>query len=252
MLSRTAPRAPRLSPRAVGQVTVKRVRQKLGIRRVDQARRTPWHVLRGNSGFRRYFFGSVASDFGTWLQNTALVLLRIRMRAEAGPKRRSRIRDGFLIARRDRRIMILLLMVAAVIVADDPILVLGPALAKQLHAPSAWSSWFIAAPGGHCARIVPPNQAPPYAPAGSERAGSAGPVHALVRLRPVDMDRGRRRAGRRRQLPSCEFRDACRPPGQSEVPLLWPCRRLPGRAASPWLRWLTACSVVGSARSGPA
>ncbi len=77
----------------------------------------------------------------------SLVLLRLRMRAGGGLKRRSRIRDGFLAARHDRRIMILLLMVAAVTVADDPILVLGPALAKQLHAPAAWSSWFIAALG---------------------------------------------------------------------------------------------------------
>jgi hypothetical protein len=29
----------------------------------------------GNSGFRWYVFGSVSSDFGTWLQNTAQVLL---------------------------------------------------------------------------------------------------------------------------------------------------------------------------------
>ena len=43
--------------------------------------------------------------------------------------------------------MILLLMVAAVTVADDPILVLGPELAKQLHVSADWSGWFIAALG---------------------------------------------------------------------------------------------------------
>ena len=43
--------------------------------------------------------------------------------------------------------MVLLLMVAAVTVADDPILVLGPALARQLHATSIWSGYFIAALG---------------------------------------------------------------------------------------------------------
>jgi hypothetical protein len=270
-----------------------------GIKRVGQARRTPWHVLRGNGVFRLYFFGSVVSDFGTWLQNTAQVLLayqlahsvltvglvtfaqftsplllgpwagvltdrlggrltllctqvtsacvaatlaglafggvlnkwalvtgaivsglaftfalparnvtvqrlvppdklkpayamdtvsynigravaplltmaiglagvnfawafaanaisfiafsvilwRVRLHATAEPERRSRIRDGFLIASRDRRIMILLLMVAAVTIADDPILVLGPALARQLHASPTWSGWFIAALG---------------------------------------------------------------------------------------------------------
>lgn len=273
--------------------------RKLGIKRVDQARRTPWHMLRGNSGFRWYFIGSVTSDFGTWLQNTAQVLLayqlahsvltvglvtfaqftsplllgpwagvladkfggrrtllgtqlvsavvaatlagldfsgllnikvlvvgailsgqaftfalparnvtvqrlvppdklkpayamdtvsynlgraiapvltigmglagisfawafaanaasfvifslvlwRVHMQAEAEPERRSRVRDGFLIACSDSRIIILLLMVAAVTVADDPILVLGPALAKQLHASTVWSGWFIAALG---------------------------------------------------------------------------------------------------------
>ena len=273
--------------------------RRLGITRIDRARRTPWHVLRGNSGFRWYFFGSVTSDFGTWLQNTAQVLLayqlahsvltvglvtfaqftsplllgpwagvladkfggrrtllgtqvvsavvaatlacldfsglltvrvlvigaiisgqaftfalparnvtvqrlvtpdrlkpafamdtvsynlgraiapvltmgmgmagisfawafavnaasfvafsvilwRVHMRAEAEPERRSRVTDGFLIARADSRIIILLLMVAAVTVADDPILVLGPAVARQLHAPAVWSGWFIAALG---------------------------------------------------------------------------------------------------------
>jgi MFS family permease len=275
------------------------VANKLGIKKVGQVRRTPWHVLRGNPGFRLYFFGSVVSDFGTWLQNTAQVLLayqlahsvltvglvtfaqftsplllgpwagvltdrlggrltllctqltsacvaaalaglafggvlnkwtlvagaiisglaftfalparnvtvqrlvqpdnlkpayamdtvsynigraaaplltmaiglagvnfawafaanaisfiafsvilwRVRLHGTAEPERRSRIRDGFLIARRDGRIGILLLMVAAVTIADDPILVLGPALARHLHASPAWSGWFIAALG---------------------------------------------------------------------------------------------------------
>ncbi len=63
------------------------------------------------------------------------------------PRVRSRIVDGFSIAFRDHRIGILLLMVAAVTVADDPILVLGPALATHLHAPAEWSGWFIAALG---------------------------------------------------------------------------------------------------------
>ena len=75
------------------------------------------------------------------------VLWRINMRGMPEPPRRSRIQEGFIIARYDRRILILLLMVAAVTIADDPILVLGPALAKQLHASAAWSSWFISAFG---------------------------------------------------------------------------------------------------------
>ena len=272
---------------------------KLGIKTIDQELRTPWHMLRGNSSFRWYFLGSVTSDFGTWLQTTAQVMLayqlahsvlavglvtfaqftsplvlgpwagvaadkfggrrtllatqvasavtaatlagldfvgllnvnalvmgaiitglaftfalparnvtvqrlvpagklkpafaldsvsynlgratapvvtmimsltdislawafaanamsfvafslmlrQVHMRAAPAPQRRSRVRDGFVIACRDHRILILLLMVAAVTVADDPILVLGPELARQMHVPAAWSSWFIAALG---------------------------------------------------------------------------------------------------------
>jgi len=289
-----------LSTQIAPIVDAKRVHRKFGIKRVDQERRTPWHVLRGNRGFSWYFFGSVTSDFGTWLQNSAQVLLAyqlahsvltvglvtfaqftsplllgpwagvladrfggrrtllftqlasasvagtlacldfagelhtwvlvlgaiisglaftfalparnitvqrlvpgedqlkaayamdsvsynlgralapaltmtmalvgvsfawaftansvsfvafsailwvLNMRAEREPERRSRVRDGFRIAWTDKRIRVLLLMVAAVTIADDPILVLGPALARHLHASPAWSGWFIAALG---------------------------------------------------------------------------------------------------------
>jgi predicted MFS family arabinose efflux permease len=77
----------------------------------------------------------------------SVILGRTRLRRNREPERRSRVKDGFGIARRDGCVMILLLMVAAVTVADDPILVLGPALAKQLHASPDWSGWFIAALG---------------------------------------------------------------------------------------------------------
>jgi MFS family permease len=75
------------------------------------------------------------------------ILRLVNRHAEVEPERRSRVRDGFRIARSDKRILVLLLMVAAVTVADDPILVLGPALARQLHASPALSGWFIAALG---------------------------------------------------------------------------------------------------------
>jgi MFS family permease len=288
-----------LSTETVPFAGAKWVRKNFGIKRIDQKRRTPWHVLRGNSTFRWYFLGSVTSDFGTWLQNSAQVLLayqlahsvlavglvtvaqftsplllgpwagvltdrfggrrtllftqlvsasmagalagldfagglntwllvagaiisglaftfalparnitvqrlvppdklkpayamdtvsynigravaplltmaigfagvnfawafaanavsfvafgaillRVHLDATAEPERRSRVRDGFVVARKDSHIMILLLMVAAVTVADDPILVLGPQLAGQLHASPTWSAWFIAALG---------------------------------------------------------------------------------------------------------
>jgi MFS family permease len=77
----------------------------------------------------------------------SVILWRVHLDRAAEPERRSRVREGFLIAYRDRRIMILLLMVAAVTIADDPILVLGPALAKQLNASPAVAGLFIAALG---------------------------------------------------------------------------------------------------------
>jgi hypothetical protein len=39
-----------------------------------RVRRSSWHLLR-YSNFRCYFVGSLASNLGTWLQNTAQVLL---------------------------------------------------------------------------------------------------------------------------------------------------------------------------------
>jgi predicted MFS family arabinose efflux permease len=63
-------------------------------------------------------------------------------------RERSQLRDGFKVCLHDWRIAILLLMVAAVTVADDPVLVLGPALAGHLGVNASWSGWFIAALGG--------------------------------------------------------------------------------------------------------
>lgn len=66
----------------------------------------------------------------------------------AEQRERSQVKDGFKVVSRDWRIAVLLLMVAAVTVADDPVLVLGPAVAAHLHASSDWPGWFIAALGG--------------------------------------------------------------------------------------------------------
>ena len=63
-------------------------------------------------------------------------------------RERSQLKDGFKIAFSDWRITVLLLMVAAVTVADDPVLVLGPAVAGHLGVNPSWSGWFIAALGG--------------------------------------------------------------------------------------------------------
>lgn len=93
-------------------------------------------------------FGSAfAANSASFLVFAACLLLAGRGQP-AERRERSQLRDGFEITRTDRRIAILLLMVAAVTVADDPVLVLGPALAGQLHVNPSWSGWFIAALGG--------------------------------------------------------------------------------------------------------
>jgi predicted MFS family arabinose efflux permease len=77
-----------------------------------------------------------------------VILWRVGRFGTAERRQRSRVMDGFRIAAGDGRIWVLLLMVAAVTVADDPVLVLGPALANHLGVPTSWSGWFIAALGG--------------------------------------------------------------------------------------------------------
>ena len=49
-----------------------------GLSDSGERRASSWGVLR-EANFRRYFIGSVTSDFGTWLQNTAQVLLAYRL-----------------------------------------------------------------------------------------------------------------------------------------------------------------------------
>ena len=75
------------------------------------------------------------------------VILMITGKGSSEPERRSRVRDGFLTAYHEGRILIVLLMVVAVTVAADPILVLGPALASHAGRSANWSSAFIAALG---------------------------------------------------------------------------------------------------------
>ncbi len=60
---------------------------------------------------------------------------------------RARVRDGLLAALERRRRLLLLAIVAAVTLADDPILVLSPAVAARLHMPSASAGYLIAALG---------------------------------------------------------------------------------------------------------
>ena len=64
-----------------------------------------------------------------------------------GEVNRSRVKNGIRIAWQDRRIMVLLLMVAAVTVAADPILVLGPSVARSFHHSADLSGVFVTALG---------------------------------------------------------------------------------------------------------
>jgi hypothetical protein len=51
---------------------------RLGLAPSDDPKRSPWRVL-ANQELKKYFLGSVASDFGTWIQNTAQVLLAYKL-----------------------------------------------------------------------------------------------------------------------------------------------------------------------------
>jgi MFS family permease len=64
------------------------------------------------------------------------------------PNRQARIRDGFSVISKNRKIRNLLLIVAAVTITADPVLVLGPALAHHFHLPEAWAGYFLSALGG--------------------------------------------------------------------------------------------------------
>jgi len=77
-----------------------------------------------------------------------VVLVHLRPRVAPRAPSQSRVKNGFHIAWKEPRIMVLLMMVAAVTVAADPILVLGPALAGRIfHSSADWSGIFIAALG---------------------------------------------------------------------------------------------------------
>ena len=113
----------------------------------------------------------------------SVILWRIRMRAAAEPERRSRVRDGFLIARQDRP-------------HHDPAADGGRGHRRGRPDPGARSSarqaaarvarlvWLVhrGTRRRHRPRLVPPVEASAHAPAGGYRAGRAGPVHDAVRV----------------------------------------------------------------------
>jgi MFS family permease len=77
----------------------------------------------------------------------AATLACMRIRKADKPTRAASIKDGYRAALDGPRILLLLAMVAAVTFADDPVLILGPALASHLHAASSWPGYFLSALG---------------------------------------------------------------------------------------------------------
>jgi MFS family permease len=104
--------------------------------------------------------------FTACLQATVGRLKSANGSATAGPYRRrgtetirrAHVTDGLLMALREPRILLLLAIVATVTLADDPILVLSPAVAHaKLHLSNAWIGYFIAALGwGSVLGSLPP------------------------------------------------------------------------------------------------
>jgi len=78
----------------------------------------------------------------------AAATIAVHPRATGRPARQAHDWLGLRIAIREPRILLLLTMVAAVTFADDPVLVLGPALAHQVLAVSSpWPEYFLSALG---------------------------------------------------------------------------------------------------------
>ncbi len=83
----------------------------------------------------------------------ALMLMKVHPLREHKPSGPARAREGIHIARRNHRIWLLLGMVAAVTIADDPVLVLGPAVAHRFFgASNDWAGYFLTALG--CGTIL--------------------------------------------------------------------------------------------------
>lgn len=93
----------------------------------------------------------------------SVVLFLLPERHAAQVQQRRAVLTGFKVALTRPKILILLLMVAAVTVADDPIQVLGPALATRVfHGSDDWSACFIGAlgAGSVLGSLVPRRESP--------------------------------------------------------------------------------------------
>jgi MFS family permease len=81
------------------------------------------------------------------------VLVKVAGDRPAMVAKAARARDGLVVALQQPRLLLLLAMVAAVTLADDPILVLGPTLARHLVGTSSdWPGFFLSALG--CGTIL--------------------------------------------------------------------------------------------------
>ena len=71
------------------------------------------------------------------------------MRRVGVPTAKRRSPTGFRMISRDPRLQLLLAIVAGVAtIAADPVLVLGPALARHFGLPEIWAGWYLSALGG--------------------------------------------------------------------------------------------------------
>jgi MFS family permease len=62
----------------MGNPRYRRLAARFGLAGGDDPKQSPWQVLR-HSEMKCYFIGSVTSDFGTWIQNTAQILLAYKL-----------------------------------------------------------------------------------------------------------------------------------------------------------------------------
>jgi MFS family permease len=99
-------------------------------------------LVTSSAGFAAAF-GLNAASFLCY----AVLLWKTRLREKPRSAPRARLWTGVRIARQQPRILLMLAIVAAVTLADDPILVLGPAVARQLNATSGWAGYFLSALG---------------------------------------------------------------------------------------------------------
>ncbi len=92
----------------------------------------------------------------------AITIVKVHSGTEVVPATGRTDRSAIRIALRQPRLLLLLAMVAAVTLADDPVLVLGPALAHQvLHVSSDWPAYFLSALGlGTVLGVLVPTKPP--------------------------------------------------------------------------------------------